>query len=306
MRGSRKNSRQTKSNSRHPPQSNGQNTHSGNPKEKRPMKRYLPLIVCPVLLGFQVQAQFIEITAEIESLGYRLDEPNAIPRTKRKTLQTTCVVGTNQWYIESDYGEPAKWRFDGTNVTSNPSDLAAHINSADGVNKAMDERWLLRQGHPVGDYGVNMPWTAFCSGTFLKAEGRIIPLPANILRHCPDRFAYTDITTTFDDVFGLPRTIDLFTSSARFLESHTQWDKDSTFGSRYTEWNEKTAKKILDGVLVFHYAVAESTNLLGRNFPTKFEFFQIGRRYEENGNWFCQGTGRVKSIRPTATMPSIQ
>jgi hypothetical protein len=49
-----------------------------------------------------------------------------------------------------------------------------------------------------------------------------------------------------------------------------------------------------------------SDNTLGRNFPTKFEFFQTGRQYEQDGNWFCQGMGRVKSIRPTSKLPFLQ
>ena len=158
----------------------------------------------------------------------------------------------------------------------------------------------------MGDFGVNIPWLAFCSGTYLKREGRIIPLPAAILRHCPDRFAYRDVTTTFDDDLGLPKSIDLFSSQALFLKSHTDWDKELSFGNRYTEWNQKTALKIQDALLVFHYAVLESTNVLGRRFPTKFEFFQTGRRYEQDGNWFCQGTGRVMSIRPSATLPALK
>jgi len=40
------------------------------------------------------------------------------------------------------------------------------------------------------------------------------------------------------------------------------------------------------GFLVFHYAVLESTNVLGRSFPTKFEFFQTGRQYEQDGKQY--------------------
>ena len=134
----------------------------------------------------------------------------------------------------------------------------------------------------------------------------MIPLPAALLEHCPDRFAYSDFTTTFPDELGLPRSIDLFSSSSLFLKSHTDWDKECGFGDRYTEWNKKTAPKIQDGVLVFHYAVLESTNVLGRNFPTKFEFFQTGRQYEQDGNWFCQGMGHVRYIRPTTNSPPVQ
>ena len=151
-----------------------------------------------------------------------------------------------------------------------------------------------------------MPWLAFCSGTFLKREGRIVPLPCGILRHCPDRFAYTDVTTTLDDKLGLPRSVDLFTAKARFLAAKTEWDQEHGFGDRYTEWNKKTTANLQEGLLVFHYAVLESTNVLGRTFPTKFEFFQTGRPYEQMGDWFCQGIGRVKSIRPSNRPPDLK
>jgi hypothetical protein len=155
----------------------------------------------------------------------------------------------------------------------------------------------LRREHAV---------VGICSGTYLKREGRTIPLPAAVLRHCPDRFAYTDSVTIFADAQGLPRSVDLFSSKALFLKSHTDWDKELGFGDRYMEWNKTTAPKIQDGVLVFHYAVLESTNVLGRNFPTKFEFFQTGRQYEQDGNWFCSGIGRVRSVRPSTEPPALK
>ena len=132
----------------------------------------------------------------------------------------------------------------------------------------------------------------------------MIALPCGILRHCPDRFAYTDVTTTFPDELGLPRSVDLFTSKARFLAAKTDWDKEHSFGDRYTEWNKKTATNLHERLLIFHYAVLESPNVLGRTFPGKFEFFQTGRPYEQMGNWYCQGVGRVKSIRPS-TPPEL-
>jgi hypothetical protein len=98
----------------------------------------------------------------------------------------------------------------------------------------------------------------------------------------------------------------MFSSHALFLKSHTDWDKEHSFGDRYTEWNKKTALKIQDGVLVFHYNVLESTNLLGTDFPMKFELFQTGRQYEQDGNWVCQGTGCVKSIGPSSQSPMAQ
>jgi len=86
--------------------------------------------------------------------------------------------------------------------------------------------WPSRDGHPLGDVSVNIPWLAFCSGTYLKREGRLVPLPAAILHHTRDRFAYTDKTETFEDTFGLPRTVDLFTSKSLYQASNDDFDKE--------------------------------------------------------------------------------
>jgi hypothetical protein len=245
-------------------------------------------------------AEFVDISAEIETFGYRLGDTNSIANAKPRTVKVVCITGASRWYMTNDFQQPEQWLFDGTNVwcrTQTPTLKEP---------KVRNEVWESRDGHPLGHFGVNIPWLAFCSGTYLKREGRMIPLPAAVLRHCPDRFAYTDTTTTFADELGLPRSVDLFSSKALFLKSHTDWDKELSFGNRYTEWNKQTAPKIQDGVLVFHYAVLESTNVLGRNFPTKFEFFQTGRQYEQDGNWFCSGVGRVKSVRPATESPSLK
>lgn len=219
-------------------------------------------------LGFcpmqRLVAQFVEISAEIQTFGYGLGDTNSIASAKSRTVSVVCITGKNEWYITSDYQQPEEWLFDGTSVR-----CRTKIPTKEHPQAVMNEDWESRDGHPLAHFGVNIPWLAFCSGTYLKREGRVIPLPAALLRHCPDRFAYTDVTTTFDDNLGLPRSLDLFSSQALFLKSHTDWDKELSFGDRYTEWNKKTALKIQDGVLVFHYGVLESTNTLGRNFPTK-------------------------------------
>jgi len=263
------------------------------------------IALCLGLAPIQNQAaEFVEVAAEIETFGYRLGDTNSIPKARSQTVKVRCITGSTEWYIEHDFHVRQEWVFDGTNVVCRSAPLAGA--SEQGNAKISKVIWPTRDGHPMGEFGVNMPWLAFCSGTYLKREGRIVPLPCGILRHCPDRFAYIDTTTSFDDEFGLPRSVDLFTSKARFLAAHTEWDQEHGFGNRYTEWNKKTAANLQEGLLVFHYAVLESTNVLGRTFPTKFEFFQTGRPYEQMGDWFCQGVGRVKSIRPSSRPPDLK
>jgi hypothetical protein len=255
--------------------------------------------LCLGLVPVQSQAaEFVELSAEIETFAYQLKDTNGIAKAKPSLVHVKCITGSTGWSIEHDYIKPQVWVGDGTNVV-----LRNDPEEATGPNYLST---LSRDGLPLGEFGVNVPWLAFCSGTYLKREGRIVALPCGVLRHCPDRFAYTDVTTTFADELGLPRSVDLFTSKARFLAAKTDWDKEHSFGDRYTEWNKKTAAILQEGLLVFHYAVLESTNVLGRSFPTKFEFFQTGRPYEQAGDWYCQGIGRVKSIRPSTRPPGLK
>jgi hypothetical protein len=261
-------------------------------------------VLCLGLVPIQNQAaEFVEISAEIETFGYRLGDTESVAEAKPRTVKVKCITGSTEWYIEHDFHLRQEWMFDGTNVVVRSRPLSGSDKDSSMVTKEIRP---ARDGHPMGEFGVNMPWLAFCSGPYLKREGRRIPLPCGILRHCPDRFAYPDVTTTFDDKFGLPRSVDLFTSKARFLAAHTEWDEEHGFGNRYTEWKNKTAANLQEGLLVFHYAVLESTNVVGRTFPTKFEFFQNGRPYEQMGDWFCQGVGRVRSIRPSTRLPVLE
>ena len=160
--------------------------------------------------------------------------------------------------------------------------------------------WPSRDGNPLGDAGVNIPWLAFCSGHYLRREGQLVPLPLEPGRHTRDRFAYTDQTETFQDNFGLPRKVDLFLSRSLFMVSEIDFDKEAFRGDRSAEWIKKRAQNLEEGAHMFHFAVTESTNFLGWTFPTRFEFFQNARKFEPNGDWYWQGTGSVKSIRASA------
>lgn len=195
----------------------------------------------------------------------RGQDPNETTNATQRTISLTCVTGTNAWRIENDWmrGGYSAWYFDGTNVY--------HRLRSSGAGQATINVSASSDGHPLGAVAENISWLAFCSGAYLEREGRIVPLPCDELRHTRDRYGYADKTTIFTDELGLPRTVDLFTSKARFLASETEFDKEYSFGDRYTEWTKKLAAELPEGVLTFHYEVSESTNFLGRNFPTKGE-----------------------------------
>jgi hypothetical protein len=48
-------------------------------------------------------APFVEISAEIETYGYQLEDTNSIARAKQKTVHVTCVTGASEWFIEEDF-----------------------------------------------------------------------------------------------------------------------------------------------------------------------------------------------------------
>lgn len=257
-------------------------------------------------------AQFVEITAGIELFS--------IPRnpTNDQNFSVVCIVATNEWRIDPSFRETgtSQWFFDGTNVYNNiiaiggPRPIGARIRTGKPLAAVTNSSVHIREsryGCPLDDWQVNIPWLAFCSGTYLKREGRLIPQPiVRSLRHAPDGFAYSDKTETFKDEFGLPRTIDLFASDALFAASVTNgvfegkrdvelWKR----GSTGFKWD------FPDGALKFHYAVTESTNFLGWNFPVKFELFLNERG--TNGNIVARGggSGRVTSIRASGKPKSV-
>ncbi|MGH7971093.1 MAG: hypothetical protein ACREIC_20415 [Limisphaerales bacterium] len=163
--------------------------------------------------------------------------------------------------------------------------------------------WSSSDGHPMADETVNIAWLAFCSGPYLRREGRRIPLVCDDGRHTPDRFAYTDQTTVFPEALGLPRSVDLFMSRERYLSSVEGFYKG--WGVHYLPWMRRAVTNITEGALTFHFAVTATTNFLGRTFPLRFEFFQKGRDFLQNEGWFKQGVGTLKSIREVEAPKSL-
>jgi hypothetical protein len=257
--------------------------------------------------------QFVEISATLDLTTYRSGETNKEVKAKSRLISSVCIAGTNTWRIEDDFvrGGLNKWFFDGTNVyeslqvISPPSQEMEHMFEITGgpaivpfdmaKSNPTINIWPSLDGHPMGDETVNIEWLAFCSGPYLQREGRVIPLPCEMLRHTPDRYAYADQTEVFPDALGLPRSVHLFLSRDRYLSSVEDFYKG--WGVRYLEWMRRAVTNITEGVLTFHYAVMETTNFLGCTYPLRFEFYQKGRDFLQNEDWFKKGVGTLKSIR---------
>jgi hypothetical protein len=97
-----------------------------------------------------------------------------------------------------------------------------------------------------------------------------------------DAFVYADKTEIFDDEFGLPRSIDLFTSRALYEK---------------TVRDGRVPQKATAEALKFHYEVVQSTNFSGWTLPVKFAYTS----YTEgaDGKWrpIVGGAGAVTTIR---------
>ena len=84
----------------------------------------------------------------------------------------------------------------------------------------------------------NICWLAFCSGSFLKHEGRKINSPSAFWKESSIvSSGWSDQTDVFKDSLGLPNSINLITTNNQSI---------------------------------FQYQVRQSTNLLGWNFPLEF------------------------------------
>src|SRR5438093_5908890 len=82
--------------------------------------------LCLWLLCAQNQAaQFVEISAEIETFGYRLGDTNSMAKAKPKLVSVDCITGSSEWFIENDFQERQEWLFDGTTVVCRSRPLSA-------------------------------------------------------------------------------------------------------------------------------------------------------------------------------------
>ena len=256
-------------------------------------------------LGLPLQggaAQFVELKADIESVAWFRGTENRPPTVHPKTLPTRCVVGTNSWLIEIEFDTQRNtWWFTGTNLIEwsvvtheTPEETKALFRKAAQQGTSMlglapnfppvGARFNRTSESADGNPGrlprisdlLHMPariaWLAFCSGPALKRDGRRIFPPGDLWKEyitAPSGFA--DKTDVFEDNLGLPKTVDLYTTTRQ---------------------------------PVLQYRVATSTNVLGWDFPLEFYLAQY-RPVDTNG-WQLDLTakGKVTVIGP-GTQPQI-
>lgn len=191
--------------------------------------------------------QYVTLSAEIDYflISYAADTNSAAPvhvrRTNQWSVGLTGIIGTNEWQLDGNFSINGRrtWHFDGTTVCGgfrivksateifpeaatnsflqavlptepDPSRITIHIHQAAG-------------GYLPGGFSENIPWLAFCSGTYLKIPNRRVPLPVVDSHSTIYSFAYRDETEIFDDELGLPRAIRLFASRDLYESSLRQY-----------------------------------------------------------------------------------
>jgi hypothetical protein len=213
------------------------------------------LVIVPVSIQ---AADYVSITVELNSTW------QAQTTTNHHTETATCIVGDNDWFISGDFLKNARidyWLV-GSNViehkiiTSSMYVEQAKEFVSDKILQEKPRSPVLRSYPRAGEtftrvtpwpgrqafgYGVERAlWLAFCSASYLKQDGREIPMP---LGHFSQALGYSDKTTLFEHDPRLPKNVQLYATNSQ---------------------------------LVCEYEVLGATNFLGRVFPLEFRLIQHG------------------------------
>jgi len=227
----------------------------------------------------QEAQKFVSLYADIEidnHWSYWLQEDYVGPQIPayphsifRKPYSFHCVVGTNIWMLEGDFNANTMeiHYFTGSNIlefVASPTEFPLVSYERSRVQETIDGN----PGRPIRVLDLmeapgNICWLAFCSGPALKRVGRQLYPPNTFWKEYLPARTFVDKTRTFEDDFGLPRTIELLTPKNQ---------------------------------LAFSYEVFRSTNILGWNFPLEFAGVQYRGAWATN--WVVDTTfkGRVTSI----------
>ncbi|RME91429.1 MAG: hypothetical protein D6766_11880 [Verrucomicrobia bacterium] len=261
----------------------------------------------------------LEVVTTEWSRGADAASAEAVRRATNVWRPVLCVTGPGGWRISGAFTINGlhEWRHEGGCVTHTLARTAPAppIPAPPG----RDTNWLARlpgagggtaspsptmnildtaRPCPLATLPVNITWLAFCSGAYLRSADRVVPLPTVDLAHAVDAFGYRDETEVFDDDWGLPRQVELF--SARTLMKQSARE----FAARYFRPAPDDADVTApEGVLKFRYVVTASTNFHGRRLPLVFRFEEIEPEAVEGGRLRSRhGEGRVIGLEPAAVL----
>jgi hypothetical protein len=229
------------------------------------------LLLCLWLEAEHSSAQFVEVACHLETTW--LESSSGKPTQHRSTNDVQCIFGTNLWLIAGDFSANAKYTWYCTDsnlvqhvlITKEFPGSRLHVGQQfKNVYNPADKRPLSRLEE--------LTWLAFCSGSFLKAEGRRI-LPPFTLEAKKDE--YSDKTQVFADALGLPERVEFY-------------------------WH--------DHDLVSTYQVQQSTNFVGWMVPVRFEYDQNHYPASDPPAPYVRVSGVVSGIRqapPPLVTPKV-
>jgi RNA polymerase sigma factor (sigma-70 family) len=261
----------------------------------------------------------VEITGELELVDYVQSATSGqYERRINHTFPFNCIVGSNEWRIVDRHfvGGRNESYFDGTNIYQAsivdqaitnaqpriPSLAAGPVTPEQSKSNLTVYISPSPGGYPLSSLGEQIPWLAYCSGTYLRREQRVVPLPTALGRLADDSFAYADKVETFSDKLGLPRTIWLFTSKGQYQRGLHDPRMAKNGRSQRARINS-IVPPYPDGILKFRYDVVSSTNFNGRNYPTEFSFTEYTADREGNWHPHVGGVGKLLSIRESPSQP---
>jgi hypothetical protein len=265
-------------------------------------------IGCYCMSTVAFSQRYVEITAQIE-IHTKLNGPPTPTYQEKRTFQVTCTVGKDKWRIKNDYPLNALdlLYFDGgsnvlerLDITDDPPKTEKRSKLAHMPLEQAKTNFSITiipspGGHPLGHLGANIPWMAFCSGTYLKNPSYSIPLPTVDIRMTYNSFFFSANVQTFSDDFGLPVEVELVTS-----RKQAQLGIDDDRLIRTQRMQQRRAYPVSgnsDGFLKFRYRVMESTNFAGWMFPTEFVFSTYRADHAGLTDELQSGIGKLLSIR---------
>ena len=238
----------------------------------------------------------VHLTIEQYSAAGGVERLNSFP--------VTCVFGLNEWSIESSFLQNAREFYfcDGTNVFRQVQ--LHNTNAVDSpnpprleiVSSPKDPQIMVTPGrNPAGNRGVNLPWLAFCSASYLSS-GEVLPLPGDEVRHFVQNFGYKAEISQFKDRLGLPKRIE-FRADSETLKKNSHHPLVFRSPDRPEAGNRKAIDQLeSDGMVKAIYAVSLVTNFHGLSIPLEFTYTEFSERNPNTRVLERVATGRVSEI----------
>jgi hypothetical protein len=230
-------------------------------------------------------AQWVEVSFQLESVIWPASPSVPLPPEHRHTNTVRCVFGSTDldlWSVEGDFLSNAKATYwgAGTEVIEHyeitrkrtereekdqlDARLRPLMRSPQVGKQATHARVGLPHRPPPLGTTAQITWLAFCSGHFLKSDGRQLARPV----YPDNEDLYSEKTRLFKDSVGLPERLGLYTPDG--------------------------------GTLVCVYNVLQSTNVFGLTVPTWFKYEEYQPFGAGAGYIARRDTGTVTVIRKSA------